>query len=568
MDINNDLINNLGVNVDISDINSWNSQNGFVLKSINNLSSVTVSDLNLLDYGLTAIDNGSASSMEDILVLDPFDNLLILNRVGYYSLTGNTITYDNYPLSPMTGTSIGTYFNLNGGYFQGFFKLDGYNYEIMPPRYNNGITVETLIELLPQSAGIFFMMGIRAEDKYNPSYSGEAVLVTGTTILYNANLTGNTYTYSGITTSNGNYLIAYNNIIGKLSAFQQPEYADISVQSSVNQIDNLKNNIIAFEVRNDKKMGCRYIDVNGNIISIASPTTINRYGWSLIDIVYTPDQIIDNYDPTIYDTYPQRTGNLDIYLNGGLFWSIVGFDEFYFKRLTNDSDKQIGVPYNICWGGGSFGLEYSLHYSDINKTSLVIDPDKSNLTIENYFNSSFIGNIQKLRMYDKALLKQEIQQNVALIANSNINYGISSADTGIGGRLIKKFNQPTTITQNNSGSDIRKSIKYRNSDGTYKNLYNMIDIMVVVKSRSNPNIELIKFKKIAETGWYALIYVNNYVYDFIVPNEITSLHPYEILYAEIKFQWSDPNDIDGIYDKIFVINITSGELNNDTVKNY
>lgn len=568
MDINNDLINNLGVNVDIGNNNSWDSQNGFVLKSVNNLNSVKVGDLNLLDYGLTAIDNGSTSSIDDILTIDPFDNLLILNRVGYYSLTGNTVTYDDYPLSVMSGTSVGTYFNLNGGYFQGFFKLEGYNYEIMPPRYNNGITIETLIELLPQSVGIFYMMGTRAEDKYNPEYSGEAILVSGTTISYNANLTGSTFTYSGVTTSNDHYLVANDKITGKLSAFKEPEFADVIVESSVNQINNLKNNVIAFEVRGDKKMGCRYIDANGNIISISSPTTINRYGWSLIDIVFTPNIIIDNYNPSIYYTYEQRKGTLEVYLNGGLFWSISDFDEFYFKGLTNDSDKQIGVPYNICWGGGSFGLKHSLHYSDFEKSSLVIDGDKSNLTIENYFNSSFVGNIQKLRMYDKALLKHEIQQNVILIANSNSYYGISAADTGIGGRLIKKFNQPASFTQNNSGSDIRKSIKYRNSDGTYKNLYNMIDIKVVVKSRSNSSVELIKFKKIGEGDWYPLIYINNYAYDFIVPNEITSLHPYEILYAEIKFQWSDPNDIDGVYDKIFVINITNGELNNDTVKNY
>ena len=96
----------------------------------------------------------------------------------------------------------------------------------------------------------------------------------------------------------------------------------------------------------------------------------------------------------------------------------------------------------------------------------------------------------------------------------------------------------------------------------------MIDIMVVIKSKSNPNVELIKFKKVDVSGWTALIFVDDYTYDFIVPNTITGAHPNEILYAEIKFQWTDPDDIDDVFDKIFIVNLSTSTLLDNTVKNY
>jgi hypothetical protein len=96
----------------------------------------------------------------------------------------------------------------------------------------------------------------------------------------------------------------------------------------------------------------------------------------------------------------------------------------------------------------------------------------------------------------------------------------------------------------------------------------MLDIKVIIKSKSNPNIELVKFKKIADVNWLSLIFIDEYGYDFIVPDEITSQHPNEILYAEIKFQWIDPYDIDNILDKIFIVNLTTSALLDNTIKNY
>ena len=89
----------------------------------------------------------------------------------------------------------------------------------------------------------------------------------------------------------------------------------------------------------------------------------------------------------------------------------------------------------------------------------------------------------------------------------------------------------------------------------------------MVKSRSNPTVELIKYSKTGTTGYTELIFINEFAYDFIVPNEITAQHANEILFGEIKFQWVDNNDIDGVYDKIFVVDIVDNNLLNNTIKN-
>ncbi len=562
--LNTIITDNLAIHIDISKLNSWNLNNQLTLTSLTKWNNAYSDDLSLLDFGLTAFDNGRVNSMNSSLSITRNDTYLMLYRIGYNNNSGGTY-YTGYTISAITGSSFGNYFNLGGGYLQGFYKLNGYNYQLFPARYNNGITIETLLEIFPQSKGIFFYMGTRAEDKYNPFFSGETMIVSATTVNYGGQYEGQQYTFSGITTSEGNYLVSYDENIEKYSQYSQPEYSDVVIFDSIEQIDNIKSNIISFEITDDKKIRYKYVDSNGNLIINDSPNPINRVGWTIISIVFKPYDVIANYNPDKYLCYARRKGDLIFYINGRKFWKIVDFDEFYFRGLNNDREKQIGVPFNMSWGGGSFGLKHSWHYANFSGNSIIQDSSKSNLLIEKYFNIPYIGNIQKLRVYNMALQSNEILHNANIDANSNANYLISISK---GGRLITQYENITYTPQQTSGSDIRKSIRYRNSDGTYRDLYQMLDIKVVVKSRSNPDVELIKYKKVAEPGWTALIYTNDTSYDFIVPDEITSSHPNEILFAEIKFQWTDPDDIDSVLDRIFVVNITSSNLLNNTVKNY
>lgn len=555
------IVDNLAIDIDLSNSQSWNPNNGIVLYSKAKWNNTIVFDAILPDFGLTAFDNGRVSDINQSLTIIQSDDKFEMHRIGYNTPTGGTF-YDGYEIIPITGSSVGNYLNLNGGYTQGFFKLYNYDYEQLPARFIKGITIETLVEILPQSKGIFYYMGTRAEDKYNPYLPSEAEITGTTEYAIGGNVTGDSYTYSGRTTSEGNYLVSNVKTDKILSGFANPEDYYVEIDESYNQIDNVGNNVIAFFTTYDYRLGYKYVDSNGMIISNISPNQLTKIGWTLIDIVFEPYSDLKYYDSDSYSCDKTRTGDLIFYINGRLFWKIENFNEFYFFELLNDREKQIGVPFNISWGGGSFGLKHSYHFSG---DTLVKDTRKDNLLIEKYFNDSFIGNVQKLRIYDNALSSKEILNNCIVEAKSNTNYNIIVSS---GGRLIQKTDLTTFIPQQSSGSDIRKSIKYRNSDGTYKDLEQMIEIMVIVKSRSNPSIELVKFKKSPEDNWIRLIFINNYTYDFIVPDEITSLHQNEILFAEIKFQWIENNDIDNIFDKIFVVNITSNNLIDNSVKNY
>lgn len=563
----NDIItSNLAVHIDLTNIKSWNLNTGLTLISLTKWNQAKSDNLNLYDFGLTGYDNGRLNNMLTGITLTSYDNKLKLYRVGENNASGQT-SYSGYTITPYTGTSVGNYFYLTGGYLQGFFKLHEYNYELFPPRYNNGITIETIVELLPESQGIFFLMGTRAEDKYNPYFSGETAITGQTTYMDIYGDTKYKYTFSGITTSEDNYLEGFNKTQINKIAFPEPEYMKVDVDDDNVQLDNVRNNVIAFEITEDGNIGYKYVDNDGIIIQNYSPNTITKIGWTIIDIVFTPYNLIPNYNPETYNCYPRRLGSLMFYINGRKFWKVDNFLEWYCTPLINDREKQLGVPFNISWGGGSFGLEHSWHFSGNTTNPLVQDIRKNELLIQKYFNNSYIGNIQKLRMYDVAFTPQMVLHNTLI----EISYGNYDIFVNKGGRLINNVLSTANITQQTSGSDIRKSIKYRNADNTYRNLFDMLDIKVVVKSKSNTSVELIKFKKdtiTGMTGWTGLIYIDNYTYDFIVPNTITATHPNEVLYAEIKFQWTDPYDIDGVLDRIFIVNLTTSALLDNTIKNY
>ena len=764
---------NLAIHIDLTNLNSWNLNSGFTSISLTKWFNAISDNINLYDFGLTAFDNGRTNKMYDNFIVNPNNNKLTLYRVGYNSVlnpisggtsgaTGTTL-YDLYQISAVTNTNVGSYFSLFGGYLQGYFKLHDYNYELLPSRYNDGITIETLLQISSNSEGIFYLMGTRAEDKYNNYFSGETTLLGETSVSYGNNQTGNLNSYSGVVTSENNFLnsIVVEDVIK--TAFSEPEFNTTGIDVITPQNSNIGNNVIAFEITLDKRIGYKYVDSNGLIRSNYSDATIPVLGWSLISITFTPDYKIQNYDTDIVNCYQRRTGTLIFYVNGRVFWKIPSFDEFYFKELRNDREKQIGVPYNISWGGGSFGLKHSWHYdnniydlyngeddtyinskffvtynpivvdcaptgttntyqsgltvsantttftvtdicnpeiqipetvmqitstggtgttyfikfnqplellsnrtyeisldmfdtgifnsnSNTNTISLLVygdieietisetiyqhpnivsnnaittfitginewknlklnvklnentgkqivyvglliksdlvlttlplyvnnfkysgadkysqDSTKNNLLIEQNFDSSFIGGIQKLRVYDRALNGMEVLNNA--VVESKLRPALLLRISN-GGRIINRYQDPIYIPQESAGSDIRKSIRYRNNNGTYKDLYQMIDIYVVVKSRNNPNVELVKFKKNADIGWLALIYINNTTYDFIVPDTVTTLVPNETLFAEIKFMWTDENDIDNVFEKIFVVDITTTNLLDNTVRNY
>ena len=392
----NDIIEDrLAIHIDISDQNSWNLNTGFTSVSLNKWIGAKSDNINLLDYGLTQYDNGATDLIYDNFDLTPQDLKLTLKRVGYNNITdaffnsGGT-QYDLYPISAVTtGSTVGNYFDLFGGYLQGFYKLQDYNFEQLPARFDEGITIETLIRIDPDSEGIFYLMGARAEDKYNPFFSGETqqIVVSATTSLATGvvgqtnEVTVTTTGFSGVTTSEEKYLHAFIDTDVRKPAFIEPEDQFITVPVEQPQ-NNIKENVIAFSLQQDKRISIIRIDENGIVTTTTSKNKVplSVSGWTMITMVFEPDEIIG--DPELLECLPARNGTLRFFANGRQIWKIKDYKEFFFRGFRNDREKQIGVPYNISWGGGSFGLKHSWHY-DIENYTLY---DGNNTT---YINTNF-----------------------------------------------------------------------------------------------------------------------------------------------------------------------------------
>jgi hypothetical protein len=147
--------------------------------------------------GLTGIDNGLITFEKDpldtsnlallsaltgnTLFIPSGDSRLYLNRV-----TGTTgdITY---PLERISDGG-GNFVQLCGGFYQGYYKMDGSTYEVLPNRvhkgwvaefwlnkdddYCSGYTDTILNDLYPDNKGLFFYMGTRAENKFWNKFEG------------------------------------------------------------------------------------------------------------------------------------------------------------------------------------------------------------------------------------------------------------------------------------------------------------------------------------------------------------------------------------------------------------
>lgn len=185
---------------------NYNRNNIFVSQNYynpNNEDLTCFTSSTICDIGLTGVDNGLVNAMtgESITITKGLlDNSLKFDRMSYdrrlklFQVTGNTTDssvrfsgfndYVLYEVVSKTGPNIGRYHELYGGFYQGFYKLFGYDYEIFPERMNKGWAVEmilkprlfneyfpgsgetTLNEIYPANKNMFFYFGTRAENKF------------------------------------------------------------------------------------------------------------------------------------------------------------------------------------------------------------------------------------------------------------------------------------------------------------------------------------------------------------------------------------------------------------------
>jgi hypothetical protein len=167
----------------------------------------------LCDVGLTGIDNGLVKHMsgETIQITtglyttsaDKYSRYKYDRRMKMHPITGFTTSENrlwndnsyNYNMSYATdGNPVGYFARLNGGFYQGFYKLPGYDYQVFPQRVSLGWTAEFMLRYrwtgdtsvglnarYPDNKGTFFYMGARAENKFYHYADGEPKQDTGYT---------------------------------------------------------------------------------------------------------------------------------------------------------------------------------------------------------------------------------------------------------------------------------------------------------------------------------------------------------------------------------------------------
>ena len=154
----------------------------------------TNEDVVLHDIGLTGIDNGlikydksiTLKQFIGVLTGTTLEMLSGDTRLVLSPVDGNS-KYYNYPAELVTKTSGEQYYAFKGGFLQGFFKLDGFEYQVLPndidrtwnlefvirPRTDYGTSGNTLNDIHPENAGTFFFIGTRSENKFARFYGAD-----------------------------------------------------------------------------------------------------------------------------------------------------------------------------------------------------------------------------------------------------------------------------------------------------------------------------------------------------------------------------------------------------------
>jgi surface protein len=134
--------------------------------------------------------------------------------------------------------------------------------------------------------------------------------------------------------------------------------------------------------------------------------TVMEEGYSEPNIIQTGNtwnHIVVTYTPGgSKNTLP--AGTLKFWVNGLVKYKVENFIGLQLRALNEWSDKQIGVPFNMSWGGGTQGLAESQTFGGT-------DYNDRNMLLQTNFAGTFEGELSQLRFYDKTLNVLEIRNN-------------------------------------------------------------------------------------------------------------------------------------------------------------
>jgi hypothetical protein len=525
------------------------------------LESSCFSSETICDIGLTGIDNGlisgmtgnsisytmgllTGNSMFDRYSYDRrfkmFQVRSFVRELGSY-FSGITAATD-YGVVSFDENPYGRYHELYGSFYQGFYKLFGYDYEVLPTRYHKGWTVEmllrprvsndylptvgetTLNEYYPSNKNIFFYMGARAEDKF---YHPADYVLTGTSSGYTpvtqTSKDLETCACSNTAVTNSDCITVYPETgqtnVHKINYFEKPKVSCETVTDPIhNPLDDSMSNALAVMFSGNPlnpNVCVRVLKLTGDCVTsgscfdtgqtYSSGYTIQTYcstsriydsctgttwieypHWVQLNVSFERNMYLDECDlywrggignlthsaytasmasnsvslvrpPVTHDNLPEeqieivaldrewidelyyRLGKLTIYINGKKFFVIDNFEEVIPRPFNDRKERQVGVPFNISWGGGTQGLHENLVLSALttgNTFTYQQDPQlfpdyildqtslsglNTNILIEQYFAGSFEGAVSQFRMYSKPLSVPEVQHNFRILKN---NFGL------------------------------------------------------------------------------------------------------------------------------------------------
>lgn len=343
----------------------------------------------------------------------------------------------------------GDYIKLNGGFYQGFFKLFDYPIEFLEPRMKKGWTVNMLLHLPITSGGTIFYMGTSAEQKYTNLTENEVQILQDkdklnikfkdVTRQFSNNLfwqlTGVTDIITGYTGYTGYYDIKngipyiYNT---NTKLYYKNDYKDLINNAFCIYIDEngcigYKNIISTNQCETQEYLlddPFKYITIETGITEQIIDTTGNTND-RFINLTIIFERDFEYKDECELKTGDYKKGVLKILINGFVVHRFYNFTEIIPHELDNRKEFQEGVPYNISIGGGTLGLSQA-KWIDQEK----IDQEKIDF-LSDKFNKPFYGGVRSFDFYDIPLYVTEIRD---IISKKDIKLEMPQKN-----KMIKRF---------------------------------------------------------------------------------------------------------------------------------
>lgn len=429
----------------------------------------------LEDYGLNQYDLGKAATLNESVNIG--NEQLRLEPISYYDYNGVITTVNSQIIED---NSFGDYLLLNGGYFNTVYKYEGYSADYLKSIFGEGIGIEMTFrvdETTLNNKSTLFYMGARGVDKFdvydfnfpftniggvsllpNDIYTeiqedevrftivSESLILKDKVIKYIGKPNIETvYLYSyGILINPSDYTIDYRSKEIILPNLNDDDIVDIYYyvyydESSVYYVDT--NNLTFFK-KNDESLNNNMLKIclnssgfieinlfnNNELLIYTTTTKVKNNSWNHVFVNLKP--YINFNEKQLNDCNFNPLCGVKLYLNGSLSNVIDNVPYPKFRGIETDPTRQIGLPYNIFWGGDSFGLKNSFVFDSFDKHSANYNSINYYGIIEVSQNTSFIGALQKLRIYNNSVDNNFIRDNFKI---ENKKLKINSG----GGRVIR-----------------------------------------------------------------------------------------------------------------------------------